>query len=94
MSNGMTKQQLADRLELIREIYETKFGGKMKKDARASSKRAMAAAKKTKRVKTSDWFTMPEERTPDHVWTDASRYANEYYGERMRQTTWHDNEWD
>lgn len=93
MSNGMTQQQLADRLALIKEIYDTKYGGKMKRNVRASSERVSQYAKKS-HVKTSDWFTPPKERTPDHMWTDASRYAEEYYGERMRQTTWHDNEWD
>tara|TARA_B100000287_G_scaffold215852_1_gene203607 strand:- start:3342 stop:3575 length:234 start_codon:yes stop_codon:yes gene_type:complete len=26
-------------------------------------------------------------------WTDESKYAEQYYGERMRQTTWHDDDW-
>ena len=27
-------------------------------------------------------------------YTDASRYAEEYYGDRMRQTTRYDSDWD
>lgn len=32
----------------------------------------------------------------DHFYhyTDASKYADKYYGEVYRQTTKHDNEWD
>lgn len=29
-----------------------------------------------------------------HHWTDASKYADEYYGETMRETTRYDNDWD
>ena len=29
-----------------------------------------------------------------HHWTDASKYADEYYGETMRETTRFDNDWD
>ena len=32
-------------------------------------------------------------RTEDYHWTDASQYAEEYYGERMRQTTRFDDDW-
>tara|TARA_R100000030_G_scaffold27977_1_gene20479 strand:+ start:30 stop:269 length:240 start_codon:yes stop_codon:yes gene_type:complete len=27
-------------------------------------------------------------------WTDASKYAEEYYGDVFRQTTRYDNDWD
>lgn len=30
----------------------------------------------------------------ERYWTDASKYANEYYGEVYRQTTRFDNDWD
>ena len=29
-----------------------------------------------------------------YAWTDASRYAEEYYGETLRNTTRYDNDWD
>ena len=29
-----------------------------------------------------------------NAWTDASKYAEKYYGETMRQTTRYDNDWD
>ena len=36
-----------------------------------------------------------EERTENwNHWTDASSYANEYYGETFRNTTRYDNDWD
>jgi len=35
----------------------------------------------------------PRDENWNH-WTDASSYANEYYGETMRNTTRFDNDWD
>ena len=36
---------------------------------------------------------LPKE-TNIYQWTDASRYAKEYYGETMYETTRYDNDWD
>lgn len=33
-------------------------------------------------------------RNEDFYYTDASKYANEYYGETYRETTRFDNDWD
>tara|TARA_Y100001963_G_C6630480_1_gene376059 strand:- start:368 stop:592 length:225 start_codon:yes stop_codon:yes gene_type:complete len=33
-------------------------------------------------------------REEDFHWTDASKYAEEHYGDRMRQTIGLDNDWD
>lgn len=30
----------------------------------------------------------------ERYWTDASKYANQYYGETFRETVRHDQEWD
>tara|TARA_B100000287_G_scaffold257047_2_gene241671 strand:+ start:179 stop:388 length:210 start_codon:yes stop_codon:yes gene_type:complete len=35
----------------------------------------------------------PRDENWNH-WTDASSYANEYYGDTMRATTRFDNDWD
>jgi len=35
-----------------------------------------------------------QDRGDERFWTDASKYANEYYGEAYRATTRYDNEWD
>ena len=29
-----------------------------------------------------------------NAWTDASKYAEQYYGETMRETTRFDNDWN
>ena len=29
-----------------------------------------------------------------NLWTDASKYADQYYGDTMRATTRFDNDWD
>lgn len=43
----------------------------------------------------ADMDPVGQERTENwNHWTDASSYAEEYYGERMRQTTGLDNDWD
>jgi len=34
------------------------------------------------------------EREDERYWTDARKYANEYYGDVYRETTRHDSEWD
>ena len=36
---------------------------------------------------------IPKESNMYH-WTDASKYAKEYYGETMFETTRYDNDWD
>jgi len=33
-------------------------------------------------------------RNDDFYYTDASKYANKYYGETFRETTRFDNDWD
>ena len=46
--------------------------------------------KKSKNLKD---MPLPKETNIYH-YTDASRYANEYYGETMYETTRYDNDWD
>lgn len=38
--------------------------------------------------------TVKEQQEDERYWTDAPRYAAQYYGEAYRSTTRFDNEWD
>ena len=95
MTDTMTEKQLADRLALIKEIAARPTNVRAQKmvGLKAASRKQLKKVAKTETVNVHG-INMPKERAADHYWTDASKYANEYYGERMRQTTWHDNEWD
>ena len=86
----MTATQKADRLALIAEIGNRR--NKMAKLKKASAKQvrtvnAMPAPKKRKEIE------VPKE-TNIYQWTDASKYAAEYYGETLHYTTKFDNDWD
>jgi len=41
-----------------------------------------------------DFMQIPAEGENMYQWTDASKYAKEYYGETMYETTRFDNDWD
>lgn len=70
----------SERIAVIREHAE-KFNKKLKRNQRV---------RKTETV-SLDKYTNQE--NINH-WTDASQYANQYYGDVYRQTTRYDNDWD
>tara|TARA_B000000557_G_scaffold122583_1_gene99445 strand:- start:3534 stop:3773 length:240 start_codon:yes stop_codon:yes gene_type:complete len=70
----------SERLAVIREHAE-KFNKKLKRNQRV---------RKTETV-SLDKYTNQE--NINH-WTDASQYANQYYGDVYRETTRYDNDWD
>jgi hypothetical protein len=78
----------SDRLALIKEIAERKK--KMSK-IRKQSASVISRAKPVSRKKQD--LDIPKESNMYH-WTDASKYAKEYYGETMFETTRYDNDWD
>ena len=57
-----------------------------------------AAAKKFQKRKAQEARFVREEKvkpeTDERYWTDASSYANQYYGDVYRATTRFDNDWD
>lgn len=78
----------AERIALIREIAERK--NKMKQ-IRAKGQTFMAKTPKMNRK----FMEVPEEdvsKNPNY-WTDAPKYAEQYYGETYRATTQYDNDW-
>ena len=96
----MTAQQSADRLALIKKIAQ-------KVERRAAFKKKLAAqgsvvrrwtdeVEKPKRKKAEDAFDAEIARMDENhnAWTDASSYAEKYYGETMRETTKFDNDWN
>jgi len=71
---------MEERLALIREVSK-KFNKKLKRNSRV---------RKTE----THYMDKYDNGENIHHYTDASKYAEEHYGDRMRQTTFHDNEWD
>lgn len=57
-----------------------------------------AAANRLQRLKTQEARFVREEKrkveSDERYWTDASSYAEQYYGETFRATTRFDNDWD
>ena len=77
----------AERLALIKKIAE-------RRTKMANVKRKTRALKpQIKKSKNLTNMPLPKE-TNIYQWTDASRYAKEYYGETMYETTQYDNDWD
>jgi hypothetical protein len=83
-----------DRIALIKKIAEQKKHEDARKKrmakVRSQSTKVMKQAKKVKR----DFMQIPAEGENMYQWTDASKYAKEYYGETMYETTRFDNDWD
>ena len=77
-----------ERMALIKEVAERK---KNLARIKAQSKTVLRKAPKAKRK----LMDVPGEDTSKNpmYWTDASKYANEYYGETFRATTQFDNDW-
>ena len=78
-----------ERLALIKEIAERK---KNMAKIRKQSATVFRKAPKAKR----GFMDVPGEDTSKNpnYYTDASKYANQYYGETFRETTRFDNDWD
>jgi len=83
-----------ERMALIKQIAEAKKHEKARKQrmakVRAQSSIVKQKAKKVKR----DFMQVPKEGDNMYAWTDASKYAKEYYGETLYETTRFDNDWD
>jgi hypothetical protein len=69
-----------ERLALMKKIGK-KFNQKIKRNS------------KVRRTETH-YMDKYDNGTNINHYTDASKYAEKYYGERMRQTTGLDNDWD
>ena len=72
---------LNTRLKLIKKVGK-KFNKKLKRNQRI------------KRTETSYLDRYASDNKNINHYTDASRYAEEYYGDRYRQTTSLDHDWD
>ena len=72
-----------DRIALIKEIAERR----KKMQALRSRKTIVKKAKR-------EFMQVPKEGENVYAWTDAPKYAKEYYGETMYHTTRFDNDWD
>lgn len=91
----LTETQMAERLELIRAVAQ-------KRDRRAAFKARM----KTKSEQNVSWAKLYKKKKKptqnltekydgvnENHYTDASKYAKEYYGDVAYQTTRFDNDW-
>ena len=96
----MTAQQKADRLALIKEVAEKvqrQKAFKAKLSAQSSKVRSWTnEVEAPRRKKAVDAFYAEIEKMDENhnQWTDASKYADQYYGETMRETTKFDNDWN
>ena len=70
----------AERIAVIRE-HAQKFTKKLNRNQRV---------RKTETKSLDPYYN---QENINH-WTDASKYAEEYYGDVFRQTTRYDNDWD
>ena len=51
---------------------------------------------RNQRVRKTETISLDKYTNQENInhWTDASQYANQYYGDVYRQTTRYDNDWD
>ena len=92
----MTPEQKADRLAMIKKIATKQRRQKAflaKMDSKSAVVKGNIKARKVVR-KGLTIAGVKDDYTNINQWTDASSYANEYYGETFRQTTRFDNDWD
>lgn len=82
----------AERLALIQKVHARR----QKLDAvKAKTAKVRDYTQPVKIKKSKDLSKMPlPSESNIYQWTDASRYAKEYYGETMYETTRYDNDWD
>ncbi len=97
----MTPTQKADRLALIRTIAEKRNAQAAFKSNLQSKNSAVRSAPARKSrveevVQTADDYIRAIDKMDENYnqWTDASKYADQYYGDTMRATTRFDNDWD
>jgi hypothetical protein len=96
----MTATQKADRLALIKDIAtkrnaQASFKNKMKTKASKVQHWSDAVETPKRKAKNNSIDTMIAKMDENHnLWTDASKYADQYYGETMRETLKFDNDWD
>jgi|TARA_B100001094_G_C17985283_1_gene697336 hypothetical protein len=74
----------SERMAVIRE-HAQKFTKKLKRNQRV---------RKTETKSLDKSVEMFYNQENINHWTDASKYAEEHYGDVYRQTTRYDNEWD
>jgi len=79
-----------ERMALIKQIAERRKSARKTKLAkvRAKSATTMAAVKPKKKE-----IEIPKESNI-YAYTDASKYAKQYYGDVLFETTRYDNDWD
>ena len=75
---------LSERMAVIRE-HAQKFTKKLKRNQRVRKTETKSLDKSVE--------SFYNQENINH-WTDASKYAEEHYGDVYRQTTRYDNEWD
>lgn len=85
----MTATQSADRLALIKTIADRR--NKMAKVKAKTRKVYNFTSTQTSKPKALD---VPKDNININQYTDASKYAQEYYGETLYYTTKYDNDWD
>jgi hypothetical protein len=96
----MTAEQKAARLELIKAVaakVEKRKAFKARQAANAAKVRRWTDVEEKPRrsAKAAEFDRMIEKLDENHnAWTDAPKYAEQYYGEVMRETTKFDNDWN
>ena len=95
----LTETQMAERLATIKAVAEKQNAQKVRIAAiKAKSNRVVSwvntvdEVEKPKRKPTQNLTEKYDGQSELH-WTDASKYAKEFYGERHYQTTRFDNDW-
>jgi len=96
----MTKKQKADRLALIATIAErlansAKFKKKLKAKSNVFKTSPVYVELKAQKADAINDFNKSIDKMDENYnqWTDASKYADTYYGDTMRETTKFDNDW-
>jgi hypothetical protein len=92
----MTPEQKAKRLAMIKTIAEKHKRKKAfltKMNSKSAAVEGNVKARKIVR-KGLTIAGVKDDYTNINQWTDASDYADKYYGETFRQTTRFDNDWD
>ena len=93
---NMTMQTKEQRLAIIKAVAEkVKARNEFKTKARASASLAKVMVKDIVKAKDKKFAAALDKMDENHNhWTDANKYAEQYYGEVYRDTTRYDNEWN
>ena len=89
----MTPSQKADRLAMIREAAN-KMNQKVRRNASVKRTETSFMDKPTKKRPAKSFMDKVTDQENINQWTDASKYAQQYYGETLYHTTRFDNDWD